>query len=93
MEETIKKQTESGFTYTAFKFPAILSESDIGKSVIISSHNGKVFVLYKIHPEGSKGFKDGGVECVVSNSGISKHYFLLDQVRFYDGVNLIKSKK
>lgn len=92
MADTLIKQNHKGYKYTAFTEPDELTQKDIGKSVIISGHDGKVFVLYKIHPEGSPGFKDGGVECIITNKGVGKHYFLLDQVKFYDEKIIIKKK-
>lgn len=92
MEKTIKRQTNSGFTYTAFEFPDILTEKDIGKSVVIAG-NDNIYTLYKIHPPNTIGFKNGGVECVQGTNGIAKHCFLLDQVKFYNSENISKIKK
>lgn len=92
MEKTIKKQTKSGLTYQAFEKPDILTSSDIGKTVLIAGHD-EIFILYKIHPVGSKSFKDGGVECVTPSGELAKYCYFLDQVKLYDGRILSEKPK
>lgn len=88
MEKTIKKQTKSGLSYLAFENPDKLTSADIGKTVLIAGQPD-MLILYKVHPEGTPGFKDGGVECIIGASGVAKYCYFLDQVKLYDGRELI----
>lgn len=92
MEKTIKKQTKSGLSYLAFENPDKLTSADIGKTVLIAGQPD-MLILYKVHPEGTPGFKDGGVECVIGVSGIAKYCYFLDQVKLYDGRDLNQKPK
>jgi hypothetical protein len=91
MENIITKQTINGINYQSFEKPSEITASDIGKTIMIAGQK-ELFILYKIHPEGSPGFKLGGVECVMGISGISKRCFFLDQVKLYDGRDMSKPK-
>lgn len=53
----------------------------------------ELFVIYKVHSEGTPGFKTGGVECVIGVSGVSKHCYFLDQIKLYDGRELTTTTK
>jgi hypothetical protein len=92
MEKTITKQTKSGLSYLAFENPGEIKVSDIGKTVMVAGKK-ELFIIYKVHSEGTPGFKTGGVECVIGMSGVSKYCYFLDQVKLYDGRDLTTTNK
>lgn len=91
MEKIITKQTKSGLSYLAFETPSEIKVSDVGKTVMVAGQK-ELFMIYKVHSEGTPGFKTGGVECVIGVSGVAKYCYFLDQVKLYDGRELSDNK-
>lgn len=92
MEKTITKKTKSGLSYLVFENPGEIKVSDIGKTVMVAGQK-ELFMVYKVHSEGTSGFKTGGVECVIGVSGVAKYCYFLDQVKLYDGRDLTTTNK